>query len=110
MASAEYHRQYYAKRSPEAKARKVQLQKERVLRNLAILRDYKASKGCADCGENDPIVLDFDHLDRSTKKYQLGDVTRIGWSIERMMEEIAKCEVVCANCHRRRTAKQLGWN
>ena len=104
-----YDREYHAKRSPEKKLRKQQLQKERAKGNLALIRKYKASKGCADCGERDPIVLDFDHHDPKTKKLQIGDCTRLGWSLKKIMIEVKKCDVVCANCHRRRTAKQWTW-
>lgn len=57
--------------------------------------------GCADCGEKDQIVLQFHHRDPSTK------VTNIGQAHGRMampklLEELAKCDVVCANCHLRR--------
>ncbi len=66
------------------------------------LDKYKAEHPCVDCGESDPIVLEFDHLPqfRSLTHRSIG--TLIG-SIPAMLEEIAKCEVACANCHRRRT-------
>jgi hypothetical protein len=53
-------------------------------------------------------VLEFDHHDRATKRE---DVSRLmAYSSWRRIEaEIAKCDVRCANCHRRRTAHQLGW-
>ena len=63
---------------------------------------------CVDCGETDPVVLEFDHV-RGDK---LGNISRLIWSgcsQKKLVEEIAKCEVRCANCHRRRTARQFGW-
>lgn len=56
---------------------------------------------CADCGNRYPhYVMDFDH--QEDKKFQLGDA--IGrYSVARIREEVAKCEVVCSNCHRIRT-------
>ncbi len=53
------------------------------------------------CGITDPIVLDFHHRDPSEKKTNVARFGRGGWSLKRIDEEIAKCEVVCANCHRR---------
>src|SRR5205807_7072951 len=54
--------------------------------------------GCVDCGERDPVVLDFHHLHGKTfninRAYQC--------SIKRILEELAKCVLLCANCHRRR--------
>lgn len=104
-----YDRAYHANRSPEAKAKKLQLQKDRAQKNIALVREYKASKGCMDCGEKDPIVLELDHRERAEKNFSIGDKARLGFSLERMQQEISKCDVVCANCHRRRTAKQMGW-
>ncbi len=66
------------------------------------LRVYKALRGCADCGEHDPIVLEFDHV-RGEKLLTIADA-RSSRSWASIMEEIEKCEVVCANCHRRREA------
>jgi hypothetical protein len=60
---------------------------------------------CVDCGEFDPVVLEFDHP-RQVVRCQLGD-PQYALGI-RPREEMQKCEVVCANCHRRRTAKRRG--
>lgn len=104
-----YDRKYHANRTPEAKARKVALQTARKLQNVRAIRDYKASKGCMDCGEKDPLVLDLDHRDRSTKSFAVADSAKIGMALKNLMAEAEKCDVVCANCHRRRTAKQMNW-
>jgi hypothetical protein len=75
------------------------------LEQTALLLDYFASHPCMDCGETDPVVLEFDHL--RDKRFNIGTaVTRYGW--EAILAEIEKCEVVCANCHRRRTARRRG--
>lgn len=68
--------------------------------------DYKSTHPCVDCGESDPLVLDFDHRDGATKKF---NVHARQVSLEILMAEIAKCDVRCANCHRRVTAKAQGW-
>jgi hypothetical protein len=73
-------------------------------RIIAYLRDHP----CVDCGETDPLVLEFDHRDRSEKRQAVSVMLKnFGWAeIER---EIAKCDVRCANCHRRRTSHQFGY-
>lgn len=76
-------------------------------RNLRHLFDRLRSSGCIDCGERDLVVLDFDHLGE-----KVANVSRMAhreWSLARIDAEIAKCEVRCANCHRRRTARELGY-
>lgn len=108
-AKRKYDREYHAGRTPEAKAHKNELQRARAVRNLKALRELKTGAGCADCHEKDPIVLEFDHRDRTAKRFDLGDATRLGMSLTKLLDEAAKCDVVCANCHRRRTAKQMKW-
>ena len=71
--------------------------------------DYLLAHPCVDCGESNPVVLDFDHRDRATKSRD------VAWFIRRrdlvrLAAEIAKCEVRCANDHRRKTARELGYS
>lgn len=75
--------------------------------NHALIRAYKEEHPCVDCGEADWIVLDFDHRDQDSKEFNISAKLDIQW--DRLYDEIQKCEVRCANCHRRRTAIQLGW-
>lgn len=71
------------------------------------VRNTKEQNPCSDCGEFYPFfVMDFDHLDD-----KVSNISRLlagHASLGRIKEEIAKCELVCANCHRYRTqARQL---
>lgn len=68
---------------------------------------YLKSHPCVDCGENDIVVLEFDH--RGDKEYTISQMIRNNLSIETIQKEIDKCDVRCANCHKRRTAKQFNW-
>ncbi len=70
--------------------------------------DYLATHPCVDCGESDPIVLEFDHV-HGKKVAAISAMIGRGFSLERIKEEIEKCEVRCSNCHRRKTAKDRGW-
>jgi hypothetical protein len=59
----------------------------------------KSGKPCADCGlEFHPAAMQWDHLPGRKKEAALGTLVRLG-SRERVLQEIAKCELVCANCH-----------
>jgi hypothetical protein len=69
------------------------------------LAKIKEDSGCVDCGESNHIVLDFDHL--RDKKYNISRMIHDGFSWSAIKKEIAKCEVVCANCHRIRTHNRL---
>src|SRR5262249_2881732 len=82
------------------------LQKQRLrLERTQYLIEYFASHPCVDCREADPVVLEFDHLHE--KSFAIGPkLTTRSW--RSILEEIEKCEVVCANCHRRRTALRAG--
>ena len=62
------------------------------------------SKPCTDCGNSfPPCVMEFDHLDPKKKTNNVATLMRHTISLDRLKEEIAKCELVCANCHRIRT-------
>lgn len=69
--------------------------------------EYLLNHPCTDCGEVDPVVLEFDHLDPTIKEYNISNMMSYSWSS--IEKEISKCQVVCANCHRRRTAKTYNW-
>lgn len=78
-------------------------------RNRAFALAYLLEHPCLDCGERDPIVLEFDHV-RGKKESNVATLIHNTASIKRIQAEIAKCEVVCANCHRRRTAVTQNWD
>jgi hypothetical protein len=74
----------------------------------AWVMNYLASHPCVDCGDADPVVLQFDHRDGTEKVDAVGTMlNRASWTA--LLNEIAKCDVRCANCHRVRTAQQFEW-
>ena|SRR5690242_6504325 len=74
--------------------------------NDEFMIEYLSSHPCVNCGESDIVVLEFDHL--RDKIADVSVLARGGYSLEALKREIDKCEVVCANCHSRRTARQFG--
>lgn len=77
------------------------------LRNCLLVLEYLLLHPCVDCGEADPLVLDFDHCGK--KRYNIA--TMLFWesSWKTIEQEISRCKVRCANCHRRKTAREEGW-
>ena len=73
----------------------------RQARNLLIVRAALEASGCVDCGESNILALEFDHL--RDKLFNVPRGIYDEYSVAKMQREIRKCEVVCANCHRRRT-------
>jgi hypothetical protein len=90
-----------------AKARKRNPIDRRALR--ARILEYLASHPCVDCGEADPAVLDFDHVEPDCKRIEVARMIGRGHSWAAIQSEISKCVVRCANDHRRRTARQFNW-
>lgn len=70
--------------------------------------DLFKDKCCLDCGNTNPIVFELDHRDQDSKVMEVSlMVGRSSWKA--LLEEFEKCDIVCANCHRIRTAKRAGW-
>lgn len=66
--------------------------------------EYLGQHPCVDCGEPDPVVLQFDHL--RDKRMDVSHMLRGGFSWATIHAEIEKCNIRCANCHRRKTARE----
>ena len=68
---------------------------------------YMLQHPCIDCGESNPIVLDFDHRNLKEKKYLVSTLARMSVAWETVEDEIKKCDMRCSNCHRKRSSKQF---
>lgn len=73
---------------------------------VAFIRQYLLSHPCVDCGETDITVLEFDHV-RGKKRAAIATLKQSSQAA--VEKEIKKCVVRCANCHRKKTAKQFSW-
>jgi hypothetical protein len=76
-------------------------------RNRALVLAHLAEHPCVDCNETDILVLDFDHV-RGTKICSISHMIRSGTAAPKLLAEMEKCVVRCANCHRRKTAQECG--
>ena len=105
---ATYRRAHYVANREEYIRREVARMARYRTENRSLIITYLLAHPCVDCGRADPVMLDFDHRDPAEKK---GNVTELAlrkpWRL--VLVEIDKCDVRCANCHLRRTARQFGW-
>ena len=92
--SSEYSKQYYIKNRQKYYAHN----KSRADRNVEFVQRVKRNSKCSKCDESRWYVLDFHHL--RDKKYNIADASTSGYSINTIKDEIRKCIVLCANCHR----------
>ena len=93
----QYERDWYARNRDKAIA-KVKKRKRAI---NEWFRAYKGTLACIRCGESDPVTLDFHHRNPTEKEFSFHELWFRGWSVNRIMSEIAKCDVLCANCHRK---------
>lgn len=101
-------RRYQANKEAVLASSKIR-KNEQIEMNRFWVHEYLLAHPCIDCGEADPVVLEFDHVDPSQKKSIVSRLVAGGYSIRRIQKEILLCEVRCANCHKRRTAVQQNW-
>ena len=109
VCSREASRAYYLRNPAAYKARAAANNVSFRARNREKLREYLAASKCADCGISDLAVLEFDHRDPRDKRHDISKLAQHAGSWAAIVREIGKCDVVCANCHRRRTAHYFGW-
>jgi hypothetical protein len=95
---------YFGLRGQRHREQSKAAKRRRQQRARQFIHDYLSDRSCADCGEGDRLVLEFDHVVK--KLAGVSGLVHAGWSIKRLQEEIGRCEVVCVNCHRRRTASR----
>jgi len=101
-------RRYYAEHR-EAHIRVIMARKAQIRRaTFEAVAEYLHGNPCIDCGESDPRGLDFDHRPGVAKRAEVMKLVQDGYSIARVMDEIAKCDVRCRNCHAKVTYERMG--
>jgi hypothetical protein len=103
---AAYKQEHYAANRQRYIDQAMRRKRTLALERAEYLVEFFKTHPCVDCGECDPLVLDFDH--RGDKLFGIATGLR-DRSWKAIFDEMAKCDVVCANCHRRRTALRGGF-
>ena len=104
MGNAAYRRAHYQRNKDAYKSKAKAWTKATILSNREKIDLYLTARPCVDCGEPDIVVLEFDHV-RGKKRNDVSVMVNRGCTWKTIASEIDKCEVRCANCHRRRTAR-----
>lgn len=94
-----YKKKYYSKNhaSIESKRKEIKCEKKDLIKKIK-------DNPCCDCGKRfESCVMDFDHRDQKTKKRGIAIISNGCYSVEILNEELKKCDLVCACCHRNRT-------
>lgn len=93
-ARKEYDRKWAAENSVRRQAINAKWQQSQI----DWLREFKKTLKCSRCPEDHPACLQFHHMDPTKKDLAVSNAVR-SWSRKRLLAEIEKCEVLCANCH-----------
>jgi hypothetical protein len=91
--------EHYLRNKEKMKLKAIANNKLARMRNKEFIENYLLSHPCVDCGNNNIIVLEFDHV-RDQKLYNVSDMVFRSFSLKTIQKEIDKCEIRCANCHR----------
>ena len=92
-----YNKEWY-KKNKEKVIKDVSKRKKEI---QSFIREYKKELCCEICSENHPACLVFHHIDNTNKDYNVSTMGKYGLSKKKIIEEISKCKVLCANCHRK---------
>lgn len=104
-----YLRNHYQENKPYYKNKAKVRNKKTKDENYDKLYEYLRSHPCVECGEDEIILLEFDHISTVDKVDAVTELVRGAYSWAAVQKEIDKCRVLCLSCHRRRTAKQFKW-
>lgn len=103
----------YQKEAREANKKKSnkRIQELRAIRRKVIqdlIVEHLKANPCKECGESDILCLDFDHRKPQEKEFCISRAVHLVPSLEKVKNEVAKCDILCANCHRKKTARENG--
>jgi hypothetical protein len=95
----QYNRVYYQHNREHLLKKQAEKNKRFAENRRKWLVEYKKTLKCVRCAESHLATLTFHHKDNSEKSFEIGNAISLGISLKRLLSEIEKCEVLCANCH-----------
>lgn len=98
---------WYERNKETHKANTYAQKADKVEKARTFIWQYLSTHPCVDCGESDPVVLEFDHV-RGNKRDTISRLVVNGYSLRTIKAEVKKCEVRCRNCHVRKTHREQG--
>lgn len=103
-----HNKKYFEGPAKERHLEQVRERKE-IARQVAraFVLAYLSTHPCEECAEDDVRVLEFHHT--GEKDMAVGAMVSGGYSVDRILQEISQCQVLCANCHRKITVEERGW-
>lgn len=105
VCKSEYDKKYVQKnKGKHAALNKLNRRKAR-----QYVYDFLKTHPCVDCGENNIVCLDFDHIDPKSKFKSVSALVHSLCVLSTIQKEMDKCEVRCSNCHRKKTAEDFNW-
>ncbi len=104
----EYNATYYARTKERHASARAQNKEAAKQRNRAAILEYLRAHPCVDCGETDTRVLELHHV-RGEKEFDIPVALSTGWALPRLMTELGKYDVLCANDRRRRVVPEGSW-
>ena len=108
-----WYREYFSK--PDNRKKQIKrvehINKRQIEEARKYVLDFLNRNPCVDCGEKNPIVLEFDHRKGVEKVFIISSAlsTKSYITLDLVKTEIEKCDIRCANCHRIKTAKEYGF-
>ena len=94
-----YNREYYQRNRQHLLNKQREKNRRFAESRRKWLVEYKKTLSCVRCGENHPATLTFHHRKGTEKSFEIGNIVSLGVSLKRVIAEIEKCDVLCANCH-----------
>lgn len=102
-------RDHYHKYGSKYRERAVERNRRIKNKLRKLMLEYLENRSCEKCGMSDLRVLEFDHIDPTTKSFSIAGAITSTRSWGKILIEIDKCQILCANCHKIKTAEEQDW-